>query len=70
MKSKEKRKEERVHSAAVVKLKYRLTTGKIDKGFKLIFDGVLKDLSLKEEEVNRYIEKNLEDLQKVCLEEQ
>jgi len=70
MKLQEKIKEERVHSAAVVKLKYRLTTGKIDKGFKLIFDGVLKDLSLKEEEVDRYIEKNLDKLKKVCLEEQ
>lgn len=57
----------RLRSAALVKLKYEMMAGKLDDGFKVIYQGVLKDLSLKQEEVDRYIEKNREELQKVCV---
>ena len=37
-------------------------TGKMDEGFRTVFKGVLKDLSLTESEVDRYIDQNKEEL--------
>jgi hypothetical protein len=62
-----KSKPERLRSAAIVKLKYQLLSGGMDEGFKTVYSGVLKDLSLSEEEVDRYIESNEEELRKICL---
>ena len=60
-------KKERLRSAAIVKLKYQLLSGSMDGGFKAVYSGVLKDLSLVEEEVDSYIEDNQEELRKICL---
>lgn len=68
MKSEGKSKPERLRSAAMVKLKYLLSTGKLDSGFKFIFKGVLEDLKLSQEEVDEYIEQNKEELTRQCLE--
>jgi hypothetical protein len=57
----------RLRSAALVKLKYEMMAGKLDDGFKVIYQGVLKDLSLKQDEVDSYIEKNKEELKKLCI---
>ncbi len=63
----DKPKAERIRSAAVVKMKYLLSAGKLDSGFKMIFDGVLQDLGLTEQEVDAYIESNREELTRFCL---
>ena len=57
----------RLRSAALVKFKYEMMAGKLDDGFKIIYQGVLKDLSLKRDEVDKYIEKNREELKKICM---
>jgi hypothetical protein len=68
MTPKKKTKSDRLRSAAIVKLKYQMLAGSVDTGFQAVFDGVLKDLNLTEEEVNRYIEDHAEELKQACLE--
>ena len=67
MPSSSKPKAERLRSAAMVKVKYLLTTGKVDTGFQFIFRGVLEDLKLSEAEVDAYIETHREVLTEQCL---
>lgn len=67
-KSKGKSKQERLRSAAVVKLKYLQNAGRLDAGFQMVFRGVLNDLQLKEAEVDAFIESNREELTQLCLE--
>jgi hypothetical protein len=66
---KTKTREERLRSAAIVKLKYCMLSGKVDKGFQTIFDGVLRDLELQEDEVDRYLDQHREELFEICVEE-
>ncbi len=67
--SKEKKKKiDRLRSAALVKIKYLMNTGKMDEGFRIIFEGVLQDLGLKAKEVDDFIEKNKEKLTRQCME--
>ena len=63
----DKPKSERLRSAAVVKVKYLLTAGKLDAGFEFIFKGVLEDLKLTQQEVDAYIEQNEEELTRLCM---
>lgn len=65
---KEKSRQQRIRSAALVKMKYLLTTKTTDHGFEIIFRGVLSDLHISEEEVDLFIEKNREELSSICLE--
>lgn len=67
MKAAEKSRDERLRAAAIVKMKYQLTTGRMDPGFKTVYDGVLSDLDLGENEVDAYIEKHRNELEKICL---
>ncbi len=66
---KKKKKIDRLRSAALVKVKYLMNTGKADDGFRIIFDGVLKDLKLSSKEVDDFIEKNRENLTRQCMED-
>jgi len=59
-------KQERLRKAAVVKLKYQLLTGGYDDGFKQIFAGVLADLDLAEDEVDRYLERHRKEIENIC----
>jgi len=68
MKAKKKSRSERLRSAAIVKLKYQMLSGKMDKGFKTVYQGVLSDLGLTEDEVEKYIEAHTEELKQACLE--
>ena len=68
MKPKKKTKSDRLKSAAIVKLKYQMLAGSLDTGFQTVFEGVLQDLKLTEEEVDRYIEEHTEELKRACLE--
>jgi hypothetical protein len=63
-----KSKSDRLRSAAIVKLKYQMLAGSMDAGFQTVFTGVLKDLKLTEDEVDRYIKDHSEELKKACLE--
>jgi len=54
---------ERLRSAAMVKVKYIMSAGKLDSGFKFIFKGVLEDLKLTEQEVDEYIAAHEQDLE-------
>ena len=67
-KSKSRSREERLRSAAVVKLKYLQTVGRLDAGFKMVFQGVLEDLKLNEADVDAFIEAHREELTQLCLE--
>jgi hypothetical protein len=66
MKNKQRDKQDRLKKAAIVKVKYKLMAGKLDDGFKMIFDGVLKDLDLEESEVDGYIESHAQEIKKIC----
>ena len=66
MKSRDKSREERLRSAAIVKLKYQILTGHMDSGFQVVYGGILKELSLGEGEVDSYIAKNQKELLKIC----
>jgi hypothetical protein len=66
-KSRKKSKQERLRAAAVVKVKYELTAGRLDSGFEFVFKGVLQDLGLTEPEVDEYIEQNREALTEKCM---
>jgi hypothetical protein len=68
MTAKKKTRSERLHSAAIVKLKYQMLAGTMDKGFETVYQGVLSDLGLTEEEVDRYISEHAEELKQACLE--
>ena len=68
MTAKRKSRSERLRSAAIVKLKYQMLTGTMDTGFKKVYQGVLTDLGLTEDEVEKYIEAHTEELKKACLE--
>jgi hypothetical protein len=63
---KKKSHQERLKSAAIVKYKYSLVTGTLDEGFRIVYQGVLKDLDVKEDEVDRYIAEHQEKLQQIC----
>ena len=68
MTAKRKSRSERLRSAAIVKLKDQMLSGTMDKGFKTVYQGVLSDLGLTEDEVEKYIEAHIEELKKACLE--
>jgi hypothetical protein len=61
-----KSKSERIKSAAIVVTKYQMIAGKIDDGFKTIYQGVLKDLNVTKEEVDEYINNNKNELIDIC----
>jgi hypothetical protein len=56
----------RLRSAAIVKLKYLMLAGRIDDGFRTIFDGVLRDLAIDEAAVDQYIEAHRPELIQIC----
>lgn len=68
MTAKGKSRSERLRSAAIVKMKYQMLSGTMDQGFKTVYQGVLSDLGLTEDEVEKYIEAHTEELKKACLE--
>ena len=68
MTAKRKSRSERLKSAAIVKLKYQMLSGTMDRGFNTVYQGVLSDLGLTEDEVEKYIEAHAEELKKTCLE--
>lgn len=65
---KKRTKNEALKSAAILKIRYTLTTGKLDDGFRQIYQGVLEDLGLTDPEVEAYIQENRASLKALCME--
>ncbi len=53
--AKAKTKAERLFSAAVLRRSFELQDGKYRDGFRFVYEGVLRDLDLEEEEVESYL---------------
>ncbi len=51
-------KAERLFSAAVLRRGFELQDAKYREGFRFVYEGVLRDLDLEEEEVEAYLEKH------------
>lgn len=52
----EKTREERLFSAAVLRRSFELRGQEHAGGFRFVYDGVLRDLGLEDDEVRRYLE--------------
>lgn len=46
--------------AAVLKLSFMLREGENEEGFRFVYEGVLRDLGVTEDEVDAYLEENRE----------
>lgn len=55
MAARAKTKQERLFSAAVLRLSFELQDGRYKDGFRFVYDGVLRDLGLEEEDVEAYL---------------
>lgn len=53
-------KKDPLFGAAVLKLSFKLHGEDAGPGFQFVYDGVLRDLGLTEDDVNRYLEENRE----------
>jgi hypothetical protein len=52
--------EEKLFSAAVLRRSIALRGGEYEAGFRFVYEGVLRDLALADDEVARYLEANAE----------
>lgn len=59
-----KSKEERLFSAAVVRRSFQLQNREYEEGFRFVYEGVLRDLGLEESEVEAYLEKHGDEIEK------
>ncbi len=55
MAAREKTKQERLFSAAVLRLSFELQDGQYKDGFRFVYEGVLRDLGLEEQDVEAYL---------------
>ncbi len=53
--AKEKTREERLFSAAVLRRSFELQDQQYQQGFRFVYEGVLRDLGLEEAEVDGYL---------------
>jgi hypothetical protein len=60
--AREKTKEERLFSAAVLKRSFALRGNEHQEGFRFVYEGVLRDLGLEEDEVQSYLEEHLPEV--------
>jgi hypothetical protein len=52
------RRKDPLFSAAVLKLSFRLRGEEGSEAFRFVYDGVLRDLGIADEDVDRYLEKH------------
>jgi hypothetical protein len=55
MAAREKTRQERLFSAAVLRLSFELQDGQYRDGFRFVYEGVLRDLGLEEQDVDGYL---------------
>ncbi len=53
--AREKTREEKLFSAAVLRRSFELQEGRYQEGFRFVYEGVLRDLDLTETEVEEYL---------------
>lgn len=56
-------KKDPLFGAAVLKLSFRKQADEGGEGFRFVYEGVLRDLGLTDEEVDRYIDAHREELE-------
>ena len=56
--AREKTKDERLFAAAVLRRSFELSGDEQRQGFKFVYEGVLRDLGLADEEVAEYLREN------------
>ena len=54
--AKEKTREEKLFSAAVLRRSFELQESRYQDGFRFVYEGVLRDLGVQESEVDAYLE--------------
>ena len=62
----EKKQKDPMFAAAVLKLSFRLGESEKSPAFKFVYDGVLRDFKLGDEDVERYLEQNYERVLKAA----
>ncbi len=55
MPARPKTRQEKLFSAAVLRLSFELQDGQYKEGFRFVYEGVLRDLALGEHEVDEYL---------------
>ncbi len=55
MAARAKTRSEKLFSAAVLRLSFELQDGQYKEGFRFVYEGVLRDLELSEEDVEAYL---------------
>ena len=55
MAARTKTRAEKLFSAAVLRLSFQLQDGQYKEGFRFVYEGVLRDLGLEEEDVEAYL---------------
>lgn len=55
MAAREKTRQERLFSAAVLRVSFELQDGQYKDGFRFVYEGVLRDLDLEEKDVDAYL---------------
>jgi hypothetical protein len=60
------KKRDPLFAAAVLKLSFRLGNNEKSPAFKLIYDGVLRDLGVEDEAVDRFLTENYEKVLKAA----
>jgi hypothetical protein len=61
---KAKTKEERLFSAAVLRRSFELQDREYEKGFRFVYEGVLRDLGLEEAEVEAYLRAHRDEVER------
>ena len=60
-----KTREEKLFSAAVLRRSFELQESRYQDGFRFVYEGVLRDLGLGEQEVEEYLAAHREEVEKV-----
>jgi hypothetical protein len=62
--AREKTQEEKLFSAAVLRRSFELQNPEYQRGFRFVYEGVLRDLGLDEADVETYLAAHLEEVEK------
>jgi len=57
---------DKLYGAAVLKMSFRLRGDEESPAFKVVYPGVLRDLELADEDVEKYISEHREDVEKAA----
>lgn len=62
----ERTKRDPLFAAAVLKLSFRMADSEATPAFRFVYEGVLRDLKVTDEQVERFLEENREQVLKVA----